>query len=103
MNYETAPPSSSLYALWTHRRSKMTQQGCGGVLRRPAAMVDKIGRAAMRQVTRIPVWKNPRTVLITGATGGIGSVLAESYAAAGRTLILHGRDPTRLAALSQTW
>jgi short-subunit dehydrogenase len=41
-------------------------------------------------------------VLITGATGGLGSALAENYAAAGRTLILHGRDAARLAALSQT-
>jgi short-subunit dehydrogenase len=55
----------------------------------------------MRQPTPIPVWKNPRTVLITGATGGIGSALAESYAASGRTLILHGRNTTRLAELSR--
>jgi NAD(P)-dependent dehydrogenase (short-subunit alcohol dehydrogenase family) len=36
-----------------------------------------------------PVWRNPRTVLITGATGGIGTALALSYASSGRTLILH--------------
>ena len=48
----------------------------------------------------MPVWKNPRTVLITGATGGIGSALAESYATDGRVLILHGRDRGRLAELS---
>ena len=45
--------------------------------------------------------KCPATVLITGATGGIGSALARCYAAAGRTLILHGRDPVRLAALAR--
>jgi short-subunit dehydrogenase len=45
------------------------------------------------------VWKDPATVLITGATGGIGSALALSYARPGRTLILHGRNPTKLAAL----
>jgi short-subunit dehydrogenase len=55
----------------------------------------------MEPLTRIHAWKNPRTVLITGATGGIGSALAETYAAAGRVLILHGRDPIRLAELSQ--
>jgi short-subunit dehydrogenase len=41
------------------------------------------------------------TVLITGATSGIGAALARCYAEAGRTLILHGRDPTRLAALAR--
>ena len=49
----------------------------------------------------MPVWKNPRTVLITGATGGIGTALALSYASPSRTLVLHGRDPSRLAALSE--
>ena len=42
----------------------------------------------------------PATVLITGATGGIGAALARCYAQAGRTLILHGRDQSRLAALA---
>ena len=45
--------------------------------------------------------KDPRTVLITGATGGIGTALAVAYASPGRTLILHGRDAGRLAALCQ--
>jgi short-subunit dehydrogenase len=49
--------------------------------------------------SRAPVWSNPGTVLITGATGGIGVALALNYASAGRTLILHGRDTARLAAL----
>jgi short-subunit dehydrogenase len=40
-------------------------------------------------------------VLITGATGGIGSALARSYAREGRTLILHGRDAARLTAICQ--
>jgi short-subunit dehydrogenase len=39
------------------------------------------------------------TVLITGATGGIGSALAEVYARPGNTLILQGRDAARLAQL----
>ena len=41
-------------------------------------------------------------MLITGATGGIGAALARSYASAGRTLILHGRDPARLETLSES-
>jgi len=48
-----------------------------------------------------PVWKNPQTILITGATGGIGAALARCYARPGRTLILHGRDAARLAALAR--
>lgn len=39
----------------------------------------------------------PRTVLITGATGGIGGALVESYAEPGNTLILQGRNAARLA------
>jgi len=43
----------------------------------------------------------PRCVLITGATGGIGSSLALEYARAGsQTLILHGRNPELLTALA---
>jgi short-subunit dehydrogenase len=42
----------------------------------------------------------PRCILITGATGGIGAALAQEYAAPGMTLILHGRDTTRLEAVA---
>jgi short-subunit dehydrogenase len=49
-----------------------------------------------------PIWKKPGTVLITGATGGIGTALALNYAAPGRTLILHGRDRTRLTSLCRS-
>jgi short-subunit dehydrogenase len=47
-----------------------------------------------------PVWRDPAIILITGATGGIGSALARGYAAPGRSLILHGRDRSRLAAIA---
>jgi NAD(P)-dependent dehydrogenase (short-subunit alcohol dehydrogenase family) len=36
------------------------------------------------------------TILITGATDGLGRALAHNLAADGATLILHGRDPERL-------
>ena len=38
------------------------------------------------------------TILITGATDGLGRGVAERLAAAGATLHLHGRDPERLSA-----
>ncbi|TLD47629.1 MAG: putative oxidoreductase [Accumulibacter sp.] len=43
----------------------------------------------------------PRSVLITGATGGIGGALARAYAEPGRTLFLQGRDTQRLAAVAE--
>lgn len=38
----------------------------------------------------------PQTILITGASSGIGKALAASYAQRGKTLILIGRDAPRL-------
>ncbi|MFJ8621436.1 SDR family NAD(P)-dependent oxidoreductase [Kitasatospora sp. NPDC093550] len=38
----------------------------------------------------------PRTILITGATDGLGRALAHRLAAEGHTLLLHGRDRQRL-------
>ena len=43
----------------------------------------------------------PQTILITGATGAIGSALALAYAAPGRTLVLHGRNSERLQAIAR--
>lgn len=40
-----------------------------------------------------------RVVLITGATGGLGSVLVHACAAAGATVVLHGRVVRKLEAL----
>ena len=40
-----------------------------------------------------------RTLLITGATGGIGSVLSEHLARSGHVLVLAARDVVKLQAL----
>ncbi len=42
----------------------------------------------------------PISVLITGASGGIGGALAMEYAAAGTTLVLQGRNGLRLRELA---
>jgi NAD(P)-dependent dehydrogenase (short-subunit alcohol dehydrogenase family) len=38
-----------------------------------------------------------QTVLVTGATDGLGRALSRELAARGATVLLHGRDPARLA------
>lgn len=43
---------------------------------------------------------NPTTILITGASSGIGAALAAAYAAPGITLALVGRDAMRLEAVA---
>ena len=45
--------------------------------------------------------KTPETLLITGASSGIGEALAHAYAAPGIHLFLTGRDETRLQAVAE--
>jgi|GEM_PF-614134 short-subunit dehydrogenase len=40
-----------------------------------------------------------RTVLITGATSGLGTYLAHAFARAGYVVVLHGRDEAKLRAI----
>ncbi|WP_366556276.1 SDR family NAD(P)-dependent oxidoreductase [Aquibaculum sediminis] len=47
-------------------------------------------------------YSNPRHVLITGATSGIGAALAQAYAEPNRRLSLTGRDTSRLEAIAQS-
>ena len=44
--------------------------------------------------------RDPKTILITGASSGIGEALAEAYAGPGITLVLTGRDRERLDAVA---
>ncbi|MBV1868827.1 MAG: SDR family NAD(P)-dependent oxidoreductase [Marinosulfonomonas sp.] len=43
----------------------------------------------------------PRSVVITGATGGLGQALTLAYAASGVTLLIFGRDMERLAGVAK--
>ena len=45
--------------------------------------------------------KNPRSILITGATSGIGAALARQYAAPGIALALTGRHEPRLKEIAE--
>lgn len=44
--------------------------------------------------------RHPHTILITGASSGIGAALARHYAAPGTTLIIGGRDRVRLDTIA---
>ena len=46
-----------------------------------------------------PIDLHDRVVLITGATGGLGKPLSLACAAAGATVVLHGRVVRKLEAL----
>jgi NADP-dependent 3-hydroxy acid dehydrogenase YdfG len=45
--------------------------------------------------------QNPKSILITGASSGIGAALAEMYANPGITLFLGGRDQERLDQIAE--
>ena len=45
--------------------------------------------------------KQPKSILITGASSGIGDALALAYAAPEVRLFLSGRDPERLGAVAR--
>ena len=53
-------------------------------------------------ITLAPMSQQPHSILITGASSGIGATLAHSYAATGTTLFLSGRDQERLAGVAKS-
>jgi short-subunit dehydrogenase len=53
-----------------------------------------------QQPTASAMLSPPRSVLITGASSGLGAALARRYAAPGIHLALTGRDPARLAEVA---
>lgn len=63
-----------------------------------ALLAHTVGRAVWRRRPRLP----PKSILITGATSGIGEALAIEYAAPGVALALTGRNAAALAAVSAT-
>jgi len=54
--------------------------------------------ACVRSVNVESPWRG-RSILITGATGGIGTEAARRFARDGATLLVHGRSRTRVEAL----
>ena len=44
-----------------------------------------------------------KTILITGATDGIGLETAKALAAGGHKLLIHGRSDDKLAAMAEIW
>jgi NAD(P)-dependent dehydrogenase (short-subunit alcohol dehydrogenase family) len=59
--------------------------------------IRQIPKPLMRRTTRSDDMKpiEEQTILITGATSGLGEELAKALAGLGATLLLHGRDPER--------
>src|SRR5262249_59115307 len=53
-----------------------------------------------RQAGLRTTMRDPRSILITGASSGIGEALALAYARPGAFLALSGRNPERLAAVA---
>ncbi len=47
------------------------------------------------------IFENPKSILITGASSGLGAALAHAYAAPGVDLALGGRDQDRLEAVAK--
>jgi short-subunit dehydrogenase len=61
---------------------------------------NKRNRHLRRRLEAGTAMKDPRSILVTGGTSGIGEALALAYAAPGRVVALTGRDPERAAAVA---
>ncbi|OUS92002.1 hypothetical protein CA951_30660 [Rhodococcus sp. NCIMB 12038] len=74
--------------------SQAAHTGCesrgGRQVTREAATINKVGQTTFDFTDQV--------VIVTGASGGIGSALADKFAEAGADLILHGRNAETLQA-----
>src|SRR5215217_4136376 len=65
----------------------------------------RTGRGYRRARQRLRTWKErnvsseTKTILVTGATGGIGRAVCAQLAAGGHSLVLAARDSSKLASL----
>jgi NAD(P)-dependent dehydrogenase (short-subunit alcohol dehydrogenase family) len=65
--------------------------GSAGVRAGTAAAIDELERFRLDE----------RVAIVTGATGGIGTRLAEAFSRVGARVVVHGRDASRAAELTQ--
>src|SRR5215468_5810058 len=64
----------------------------------PARSPSRTGGTGQPLPRKASAMQDPRSILITGASGGIGGALARAYAGPGVRLALTGRNPERLGA-----